>query len=212
MRVAGDIATGEASPACITALARKFPAHSAILACVVPKLAPAFRRAFWRAVDGSRRGIARNSAYLFDYPKPQNSAPTASPPPSPRTPGGNIPRSSSPAARRPPSPYSTRRAGSAAGPSRPDCRRNWPRCSAHRAIARDTLLQQPRSALAKSTQEAIRAGVMLNFQGGVKEIIRQLSAALPRSHEAAPHPHRRQRAPSREKSRCSLHAAPFTRL
>jgi type III pantothenate kinase len=40
-------------------------------------------------------------------------------------------------------------------------------------------LRRPRSALAKSTQEAIRAGVMLNFQGGANEIIRQLSAALP---------------------------------
>jgi type III pantothenate kinase len=37
-----------------------------------------------------------------------------------------------------------------------------------------TELIQPRSALAKSTQEAIRAGVMLNFQGGAKEIIQQL--------------------------------------
>jgi type III pantothenate kinase len=49
----------------------------------------------------------------------------------------------------------------------------------------DTLLKQPRSALGKSTQEAIRAGVMLNFQGGAKEIIRQLSGKLPRS----PKPH-----------------------
>jgi len=43
----------------------------------------------------------------------------------------------------------------------------------------NTKLYPPRSALAKSTQEALRAGVMLNFQGGVKEIIRRLSNALP---------------------------------
>jgi type III pantothenate kinase len=42
----------------------------------------------------------------------------------------------------------------------------------------DTKLSPPRTALAKSTQEAIRAGVMLNFQGGINEILRQLSAAL----------------------------------
>jgi type III pantothenate kinase len=42
-----------------------------------------------------------------------------------------------------------------------------------------TTLQVPRSALAKSTQDAIRAGVMLNFRGGVKEIIHELSKALP---------------------------------
>jgi type III pantothenate kinase len=40
-------------------------------------------------------------------------------------------------------------------------------------------LKAPRSAMARSTQEAIRAGVMLNFQGGAKEIIRQLGQALP---------------------------------
>jgi type III pantothenate kinase len=43
----------------------------------------------------------------------------------------------------------------------------------------ETDLRMPRTALAKSTRDAIRAGVMLNFQGGVKEIIHQLSAALP---------------------------------
>jgi type III pantothenate kinase len=40
-------------------------------------------------------------------------------------------------------------------------------------------LSQPASALGKSTAEAIRAGVMLNFQGGINEILRQLIAALP---------------------------------
>jgi type III pantothenate kinase len=43
----------------------------------------------------------------------------------------------------------------------------------------ETTLRMPRSALARSTQDAIRAGVMLNFQGGVKEIIHRLSEALP---------------------------------
>ena len=43
----------------------------------------------------------------------------------------------------------------------------------------ETQLRKPRSALAKSTQEAVRAGVMLNYQGGIQEIIRQLSATFP---------------------------------
>jgi type III pantothenate kinase len=41
-------------------------------------------------------------------------------------------------------------------------------------------LKMPRSPLAKSTRDAIRAGVLLNFQGGVKEIVRGLTDALPR--------------------------------
>ena len=57
-----------------------------------------------------------------------------------------------------------------------------------------TTLRHPRSALARSTQDAIRAGVMLNFQGGVKEIIQQLSDALPGRSKPAHYPHRRQRA------------------
>src|ERR1019366_6094518 len=48
-----------------------------------------------------------------------------------------------------------------------------------------TVLRKPRSALARSTQDAIRAGVMFTFQGGVKEVIQQLCNALP--GEPAPH-------------------------
>ena len=48
-----------------------------------------------------------------------------------------------------------------------------------------TSLKMPRSPLAKSTRDAIRAGVLLNFQGGVKEIMRRLADSLPRG--AKPH-------------------------
>jgi pantothenate kinase type III len=40
-------------------------------------------------------------------------------------------------------------------------------------------LKMPRSVLARSTTEAIRAGVMVNFQGGVKEMIARLCDAFP---------------------------------
>jgi type III pantothenate kinase len=43
-----------------------------------------------------------------------------------------------------------------------------------------TELRMPRSALAKSTRDAINAGVLIGFQGGVKEIVRRLSETFPR--------------------------------
>jgi type III pantothenate kinase len=44
-----------------------------------------------------------------------------------------------------------------------------------------TKLRPPRNALARSTGDAIRAGVVLNFQGGVKEILQRLRESLPGS-------------------------------
>jgi len=40
--------------------------------------------------------------------------------------------------------------------------------------------------LGRSTQEAIRAGVILNFQGGVKEILRRVTSEL-HGHRRTPH-------------------------
>jgi type III pantothenate kinase len=42
-----------------------------------------------------------------------------------------------------------------------------------------TTLSAPRRALARSTEEAIRAGVMFGYRGGVNEILRHLMAELP---------------------------------
>jgi type III pantothenate kinase len=42
-----------------------------------------------------------------------------------------------------------------------------------------TSLRLPKRLPARSTREAIRAGVLLNFRGGVKEIVTRLSEALP---------------------------------
>jgi len=41
-----------------------------------------------------------------------------------------------------------------------------------------TELRRPRRLPAQSTEEAIRAGVLLNFQGGVREIVTRLSESL----------------------------------
>jgi type III pantothenate kinase len=45
----------------------------------------------------------------------------------------------------------------------------------------DTSLRAPKRLPARSTQEAIRAGVWLSYQGGVQEILQRLCASLPRT-------------------------------
>jgi type III pantothenate kinase len=49
-------------------------------------------------------------------------------------------------------------------------------------------LRMPRNALAKSTRDAIRAGVMLSFQGGVREITNRLLASLPSGAKSRANP------------------------
>jgi len=69
VRVGGEIATKEATSAWIRALARKFPGHRLVLASVVPKLAPALRRAFsGRLVEVS--ATLPELGFCFHYPKP----------------------------------------------------------------------------------------------------------------------------------------------
>jgi hypothetical protein len=73
-RIVGDIDTPKASPTWIKGLARKFPTQPTILACVVPKLVPAFRRAFGTRlveVTAALPELAHTDAFHFCYPKPK---------------------------------------------------------------------------------------------------------------------------------------------
>ena len=72
-RIAGDIATAKASAQWIAALARKYPRHQTVLASVVPKLLPAFRRAFaGRLFEVNAAMPHERSGWelRFAYPKP----------------------------------------------------------------------------------------------------------------------------------------------
>jgi len=178
IRVAGEIATKAASSTRIAALARKYPSHVAVLACVVPKLAPAFHRAF----SGRLVEVTATLPALgldFDYPKP--------------TEIGTDRLAAAVAAHEEGKwPVIVISCGTATaftvldakgrlcgGVIAPGLQTQLSALLGATAQLPETALQSPRSTLAKSTQEAIRAGVMLNFQGGVKEILHRLSAALP---------------------------------
>jgi len=178
VRVAGDIATNKATPAWIASLTRKFPTHQIILASVVPKLVPAFRRAF------SGRLVEVNATLpelglLFHYPKPSEI-------------GADRLAAAVAAHAQGCYPAIIVACGTATaftvldtkgrlcgGAIAPGLQTQMAALLGATAQLPATTLRPPRTALAKSTQEAVRAGVMLNFQGGVKEIIHQLSKALP---------------------------------
>jgi len=182
VRVAGEIASKEATPAWIKALARKFPEHRLVLASVVPKLAPVFRRAFFKRIEVVT-GNLRTLGLAFDYPRPVEI-------------GADRLAAAVAAHEAGKWPVIVVSCGTATaftvldakgrlcgGVIAPGLQTQLAALIAATAQLPDTVLQPPRSALAKSTRDAIRAGVMLNFQGGVKEILHQLGAALPGRRE-----------------------------
>jgi type III pantothenate kinase len=178
IRVAGDISTKEATPKWISSLAQKIPGHQIILASVVPKLVPAFRRAFsGRLVVVS--ATLPELGFRFRYPKPTEV-------------GADRLAAAVAAHVRGYYPAIIVACGTATaftvldakgrlcgGVIAPGLQTQLAALLGATAQLPATKLKTPRAALAKSTQEAIRAGVMLNFQGGVKEIIHRLSKALP---------------------------------
>jgi type III pantothenate kinase len=178
VRVAGDTATKDATTAWITSLARKFPVHQIVLASVVPKLVPAFRRAFSGQLLEMSATLPE-LGFRFQYPKPSEI-------------GADRIAAAVAVHARGCYPSIIVACGTATaftvldakgrlcgGAIAPGLQTQMAALLGATAQLPATTLRPPRTALAKSTQEAIRAGVMLNFQGGVKEIIHQLSEALP---------------------------------
>jgi type III pantothenate kinase len=178
IRVAGEIETREASSKWTDALARKFPAHRVVLASVVPEMAPTFQRAF----SGRILSVNGNTSALrltFNYPKPAEI-------------GADRLAAAVAAHQAGKWPVIIVSCGTATaftvldakgrlcgGAIAPGLQTQLEALLGATAQLPETKLQPPRSALAKSTQEAIRAGVMLSFQGGVKEILHRLIEALP---------------------------------
>ena len=174
----GDIPTRDATPAWIDSLARKYPGCPTILASVVPKLVPAFRRAFSGRLTEVSAALPEIGLH-FDYPNPAEI-------------GADRFAAAVAAHEAGKWPVIVVSCGTATaftvldakgrlcgGAIAPGLQTQLAALLGATAQLPETSLCRPKGALAKSTQEAIRAGVMLNFQGGVKEIIQQLSAALP---------------------------------
>lgn len=177
-RIAGDIATKKATLAWIKALARKFPGHRLVLASVVPKLRPTFRHAFsGRLVEVSAN--LPELGFRFHYPKPTEIGADRLAAAVAVHAWGQFPAIIVACGTATAFTVLDAKGRLCGGAIAPGLQTQLTALLGATAQLPATALRQPQSALAKSTQDAIRAGVMLNFQGGVKEIIHQLSKALP---------------------------------
>ena len=184
VHLAGEIATKNAKPAWITSLAKKHSTHHAILATVVPKLRPAFRRAFGKRlvdVNSAVPGIG----FHFNYPKPSEIGADRLAVAVAAQAHGYFPAIIVACGTATAFTVLDAKGRLCGGAIAPGLEAQLAALLGATAQLPVTTLRTPRSALARSTQDAIRAGVMLTFQGGVKEIVQQLSNALP--PEPAPH-------------------------
>jgi type III pantothenate kinase len=180
-RVVGDIATREASAAWIKALARKYPEHRVVLACVVPKLVPIFEQAFGErlvVVKAELPELSGHADFPFNYPKPSEIGADRLAAAVAVQAWGQYPAIIVACGTATAFTVLDEKGRLCGGAIAPGLQTQLAALLGATAQLPDTFLKPPRSALGKSTQDAIRAGVMLNFQGGAKEIIRQLGAAL----------------------------------
>jgi type III pantothenate kinase len=178
IRIAGEIATGKVTPTWIATLARKYPAHQLVLASVVPKLIPTFRRAFAKRIE-IVSGTSPHLGLTFSYPKPgELGADRIAAAVSAHT-NGHFPAIIVACGTATAFTVLDAKGRLCGGAIAPGLQTQLAALLGATAQLPGTNLKSPRTALAKSTQEAIRAGIMLNFLGGVKEIIQCLSDALP---------------------------------
>jgi type III pantothenate kinase len=176
--VAGEIGTKDVSANWIASLAQKYRDHSAVLASVVPKLVPAFRRRFSKRIEV----ITGNSPALglaFAYPHPAEIGADRIAAAEATHANGHFPAIIVSCGTATAFTVLDAKGRFCGGTIAPGLQAQLDSLLGATAQLPETSLRKPRTALAKSTQEAIRAGVMLNFQGGVKEIIHQLCDALP---------------------------------
>jgi type III pantothenate kinase len=178
----GDIATKEATAKWIRALAKKYKDKSVVLACVVPKLIPAFRRAFSSrliVVNGTLPELVCPIRGLsFDYPKPaelgaDRLAVATAVHAWQRYPAIIIACGTATAFT-----VLDAKGRLCGGVIAPGLQTQLRSLIGATAQLPDVSLKAPRHYLGRSTKEAVQSGVMLNFLGGVKEIIRQLTAEL----------------------------------
>jgi type III pantothenate kinase len=177
IRPGGAMALREITAASIAKLARQFPGHRTILACVVPRLIPFFRAAFGQHVYVVT-GRSPALQLPFDYPRPAElGADRLAAAVAAREDGiwPAIVVSCGTAVACTVLDEQGRLCGGAISPG----------LDAQLAALLGATAQLPATSLraaqslpARSTREAIRAGLLLGYQGGVKEIVSRLAESL----------------------------------
>jgi len=183
IRVVDEIATKTATPAWIVSLARKYRAQKAVFSSVEPKLVASFRSSFAGRIE-IVRGDMPNLGLQFDYPQPAEIGADRIAAAIAVQAGGAYPAIIVACGTATAFTVLNAKGRLCGGAIAPGLQTQLAALIGATAQLPMTKLRQPKSALAKSTQDAIRAGVLLNFQGGVKEIIGQLSKELPGSRRA----------------------------
>lgn len=174
----GEAATSDVTAASIRKLAGKFPGHRVVLASVVPRFLPWFQSAFGKSLynlTGNSSGLPLHFAY-----------------PTPAEVGADRIAAAIAAQAEVKFPVIIVSCGTATaftvldqrgafsgGAIAPGLQTQLDALLDATAQLPATSLRAPRRLPAKSSEEAIRAGVFLNFQGGAKEIVARLFESLP---------------------------------
>jgi type III pantothenate kinase len=179
LRVAGEHPSGKLNAAWIRGLARRWPEHQLVLASVVPRWNAAFARAFrGRAtiISGKLRTLRPHLA----YPKPAELGADRIAAAIAAHACGQYPAIIVACGTATAFTVIDAKGRLCGGAIAPGLQAQLDALLGATAQLPSTKLRMPKSALAKSTRDAIAAGVILSFQGGIKETVAQLTATLPR--------------------------------
>jgi type III pantothenate kinase len=179
LRLAGDFPTAKLSAAWVRALAARHPQHHLVLASVVPKWNAAFARAFRGRVT-LVSGRLPELKSLFAYPKPAELGADRIAAAFAARAEGLFPSIIAACGTATAFTVLDAKGRLCGGAIAPGPQAQLDALTGATAQLPSPTLHPPRDALAKSTRDAIRAGVLLSFQGGVKEIVTRLTDALPR--------------------------------
>ncbi len=178
IRALGHMPARGMSADAVAKLARKFPRQRVVLACVVPKWLPLFQRVFeGRLVVVS--GASRDLPLSFDYPRPAELGADRIAAAVAAHDDGKWPAIIVSCGTAVAVTVLDAKGRLCGGAIAPGLAAQLAALLGATAQLPATSLRLPRQLPARSTREAIRAGVLLNFRGGVKEIVTQLTGALP---------------------------------
>jgi type III pantothenate kinase len=174
LRPASEWSSAQATVTKIKALARKYPAHGVILSCVVPRLLPWFRAAF-----GKRLYILSSSSpnlpLTFDYPRPAElGADRIAAAIAVRT-EGKFPAIIISCGTAIAYTVLNGKGVLCGGAIAPGLQAQLNALSNATAQLPVTAFRQPGRLPARSTAEALRAGVFHSFRGGMQETVAQLA-------------------------------------
>jgi type III pantothenate kinase len=179
LRVEGEHPTAKLTATWISRLAKRHPRHHLVLASVVPRWNAAFVRAFWDRATIVSGKLPALKAH-FAYPNPAELGSDRIAAAFAAQVSGLFPAIIVACGTATAYTVLDAKGRLCGGAIAPGLQAQLDALLGATAQLPATVLRMPRSALAKSTRDAIRAGVILSFQGGIKETVARLSATLSR--------------------------------